>query len=76
MQEKILPTIDTPAKIAQLSPAQLERLASELREEILAVVSQTGGHLASNLGVVELTVALLRCFDVPDDKIVWDVGHQ
>ncbi len=60
----------------QLSPAALEELAAELRQEIIKTVTVTGGHLASNLGVVELTIALHRVFDSPRDKIIWDVGHQ
>ena len=52
------------------------KLAEEIREYILEVVSKNGGHLASNLGVVELTIALHSVFDLPQDKIVWDVGHQ
>ena len=59
-----------------LSLAELELLCSEIREFLIESVSQTGGHLASNLGVVELTVALHKCFSFPDDKIVFDVGHQ
>ena len=51
-------------------------LANELREEIVYTVSRTGGHLSSSLGVAELTVALHHVFDCPDDKIIWDVGHQ
>lgn len=55
---------------------ELENLADELREEIVYTVSKTGGHLSSNLGVVELTISLHYVFDTPDDKIIWDVGHQ
>jgi 1-deoxy-D-xylulose-5-phosphate synthase len=55
---------------------QLEQLASEVRGELLSTVSNTGGHLASNLGAVELTIAILFTFDIPMDKIIWDVGHQ
>lgn len=55
---------------------ELERLADELREEIVYSVSKTGGHLSSSLGVSELTVALHHVFNTPDDKIIWDVGHQ
>ena len=54
----------------------MEQLASEVRDELLSTVSNTGGHLASNLGAVELTIAILYTFDIPNDKIVWDVGHQ
>ena len=59
-----------------MTEPQMIRLADKLRERIIEVVSQRGGHLASNLGIVELTVALHRVFDSPQDKIVFDVGHQ
>lgn len=72
----LLEKIDSPEDLRSLSIEQLTRLAAELREEIVRVVSQTGGHLAANLGVVELTLALHRVFSAPRDKIVWDVGHQ
>jgi 1-deoxy-D-xylulose-5-phosphate synthase len=73
---RLLDTINSPADLKGLSPADLEKLAAELRQEIIATVTTTGGHLASNLGVVELTLALHRVFDSPGDKIIWDVGHQ
>ncbi len=73
---KLLDTIDSPDDLKKISPAALEELAAELRQEIIKTVTVTGGHLASNLGVVELTIALHRVFDSPRDKIVWDVGHQ
>jgi 1-deoxy-D-xylulose-5-phosphate synthase len=73
---KLLDIIDSPADLKGLSPAALEELAAELRHEIIDTVTTTGGHLASNLGVVELTIALHRVFDSPKDKIIWDVGHQ
>ncbi|MGD0795433.1 MAG: 1-deoxy-D-xylulose-5-phosphate synthase [Dehalococcoidales bacterium] len=73
---RLLDKIDSPADLKGLSPAELEKLAAELRQEIIATVTNTGGHLASNLGVVELTIALHRVFDSPRDKIIWDVGHQ
>ena len=73
---KLLDIIDSPADLKGLSPAALEELAAELRHEIITTVTNTGGHLASNLGVVELTIALHRVFDSPKDKIIWDVGHQ
>ncbi|UCG39763.1 MAG: 1-deoxy-D-xylulose-5-phosphate synthase [bacterium] len=72
----MLPGINSPRDIWELDIGQLERLAGEIREEILRVVSVNGGHLASNLGCVELTLALHRVFRMPEDKIVWDVGHQ
>jgi len=73
---KLLDKIDSPTDLKGLSPAELEELAAELRREIINTVTITGGHLASNLGVVELTIALHRVFDSPRDKIIWDVGHQ
>lgn len=60
----------------KLNLLEKNKLAEEIREYILEVVSKNGGHLASNLGVVELTIALHSVFDLPQDKIVWDVGHQ
>ena len=73
---KILDRIDKPADLKNLTYPELELLSTEIREELVSVVSANGGHLASNLGVVELTLALHRVFDTPRDKIVWDVGHQ
>lgn len=72
----ILDTINYPNHMKNLSVEELERLADELREEIVYSVSKTGGHLSSSLGVSELTVALHHVFNTPDDKIIWDVGHQ
>ncbi|CAH1449358.1 unnamed protein product [Lactuca virosa] len=72
----ILDTINYPIHIKNLNVEELEYLADELREEIVYTVSKTGGHLSSNLGVVELTISLHYVFDTPDDKIIWDVGHQ
>ncbi|MDD3226779.1 MAG: 1-deoxy-D-xylulose-5-phosphate synthase [Tissierellia bacterium] len=73
---KFLNNINTPEDIKHLNVEELNFLCSELREYILENVSKTGGHLASNLGVVELTVALHKVFNTPHDKIIWDVGHQ
>ena len=73
---KILDSINKPGDLKNLTIAELEQVASEIREEMVSVVSANGGHLASNLGVIELTLALHRVFDAPRDKIVWDVGHQ
>jgi 1-deoxy-D-xylulose-5-phosphate synthase len=73
---KILDTIREPADIRRLSPEELSNLALEIRTLILETVARNGGHLASNLGAVELTLALHIAFDSPADKIVWDVGHQ
>jgi 1-deoxy-D-xylulose-5-phosphate synthase len=72
----LLETINDPADIRHLSRAQLKQLADELRAFVLESVSQTGGHLSSNLGTVELTIALHAIFNTPEDRIVWDVGHQ
>ncbi|MEO8021476.1 1-deoxy-D-xylulose-5-phosphate synthase [Polaromonas sp.] len=72
----LLETINSPADLRQLPRAQLKTLADELRAYVLHSVSQTGGHLSSNLGTVELTVALHYVFNTPDDRLVWDVGHQ
>jgi len=76
MNRKILNTINTPDDIKKIDKVHLEALSEELREMLLSNVSNNGGHLASNLGVVELTIALLRVFDMKSDRIVWDVGHQ
>ena len=72
----MLEKIDTPNQLKDLSYPQLEELANDIRQEIIGVVPENGGHLASNLGVVELTIALHRVFDSPRDKLIWDVGHQ
>lgn len=72
----LLNTLDKPQDIKKLLPEQLPGLAEEVRRVILETVSKTGGHLASNLGTVELTIALLRVFSPPADKVIWDVGHQ
>src|SRR5918999_891189 len=73
---ELLTTINYPHELRQLERSQLLRLADELRRFLLESVSQTGGHLSSNLGTVELTIALHYVFDTPHDRIVWDVGHQ
>ncbi|MCK5187309.1 MAG: 1-deoxy-D-xylulose-5-phosphate synthase, partial [Deltaproteobacteria bacterium] len=73
---RLLDKINNPGDLKLLKPDQLPQLAKEIREEIVSTVSKTGGHLASSLGVVELTIALHFVFDTPKDKIVWDVGHQ
>ena len=73
---KLLPTINSPADLRRIGRAQLPQVAAELRQFVLDTVSQTGGHLGSNLGTVELTVALHYVFNTPHDRIVWDVGHQ
>ncbi len=73
---ELLKTIDDPHALRQLDRKQLEQLADELRAYVIDSVARTGGHLSSNLGTVELTVALHYVFDTPEDRIVWDVGHQ
>ena len=72
----LLNTINSPADLRQLSRPQLVSLADELREYVINSVSKTGGHLSSNLGTVELTIALHYVFNTPEDRLVWDVGHQ
>lgn len=74
--DRVLDKIEHSGDVKMLTLAELGRLCQEIRHEIVSTVSQTGGHLASNLGVVELTVALHYVFDLPRDKVVWDVGHQ
>ncbi len=73
---RILDSIDSPVHLRDLKPAQMEQLAEEIRREIIEKVSVKGGHLAPNLGVVELTMALHYAFDTPHDLLVWDIGHQ
>ena len=72
----LLDLVPTPAELRRLAPGQLRQLADELRAEMVSAVSVTGGHLGAGLGVVELTVALHYVFNTPEDKLVWDVGHQ
>ncbi|MBV6476272.1 MAG: 1-deoxy-D-xylulose-5-phosphate synthase [Rhodocyclaceae bacterium] len=72
----LLDTVNSPAELRQLERKQLPQLAQELREFLIESVSKTGGHLSSNLGTVELTIALHYVFDTPEDRLVWDVGHQ
>ena len=76
MSYPLLSRIDQPADIRHLSRSELKQLAHELRDYLLHSVSRTGGHLSSNLGTVELTIALHHVFHTPDDRLVWDVGHQ
>ena len=75
-KKRILDDVNTPADLKDLDQAALEQLAEEVRAMIIDTVSVTGGHLASSLGVVDLTVAMLKVFDPPDDKVIWDVSHQ
>ena len=75
-QTPLLDTVDTPDDLRKLDKSQLRQLSDELRAEMIDAVGQTGGHLGSGLGVVELTTAIHYVFDTPTDKLVWDVGHQ
>ncbi len=72
----LLDTVDTPTDLRQLKPEQLRQLSDELRTEMIDAVGSTGGHLGSGLGVVELTVAIHYVFNTPEDRLIWDVGHQ
>ena len=76
LKKSLLDTINSPADVKALSMEELKQLAEEIRQFLISVISKTGGHLAPNLGVVELTLALHRVFSTPQDKIVFDVGHQ
>src|SRR5258706_10043604 len=73
---ELLRTIDDPSQLRRLERKELPQLVEELRAYVLESVAKTGGHLSSNLGTVELTIALHYVFDTPEDRIVWDVGHQ
>jgi len=72
----LLDRVNSPADIRSFQKAELPQLADELRQEMISAVSQSGGHLGSGLGVVELTVAIHFVFDTPRDTLIWDVGHQ
>ena len=72
----ILDTINNPNDIKNIPEDQLPELADEIRSFLIRKISKTGGHLASNLGAVELTMALHLAFTLPEDKLIWDVGHQ
>ena len=76
MKHKLLESIASPADVRNLSRGELKQLAAELRDFVVQSVSQTGGHLSSNLGTIELTIALHHVFNTPHDRLVWDVGHQ
>ena len=76
MKHTLLESIASPAQLRKLSRTELKQLATELRDFVVQSVSQTGGHLSSNLGTVELTIALHHVFNTPHDRLVWDVGHQ
>ncbi|WP_163339601.1 1-deoxy-D-xylulose-5-phosphate synthase [Desulfopila sp. IMCC35008] len=76
LDARLLPKINSPEDVRKLSIGELKQLAQELRDTIIHTVSKTGGHLAPSLGVVELTLALHYVFNTPEDKLIWDVGHQ
>ena len=79
MSESATPLLDrvhVPSDLRALTPDQLPQFAEELRQETINAVAKTGGHLGAGLGVVELTVALHYVFDTPNDRLIWDVGHQ
>ena len=73
---KLIKQINFPSDLRKLKKDKLKEISKELREELIDVVSETGGHLGAGLGVVELTIALHYVFDTPKDKLVWDVSHQ
>ena len=73
---RLLDDVLTPADLKDKSRDELKQIADEVRQEVVDAVSVTGGHLGAGLGVVELTVAIHSVFDTPDDKLIWDVGHQ
>ena len=73
---KFLDNINFPSDLRKLPEDDLQKVSDEVREEMISAVSETGGHLGAGLGVVELTVALHYVFDTPNDKLIWDVGHQ
>ena len=73
---RYLDMVDGPAHVKKLTLSQLQELSGEIREELIAGLAKSGGHLGPNLGVVELTIALHRVFNTPRDKFVWDVSHQ
>ena len=72
----LLDRIERENDVKKLRAEELEELAAEIRQFLIEKISMTGGHLASNLGVVELTIAMHRVFQLPEDKMIWDVGHQ
>ena len=73
---RLIRQINFPADLRKFQKSQLKQISNELRDELIDVVSETGGHLGAGLGVVELTVALHYVFETPKDKLVWDVSHQ
>ena len=76
LDQPLLSLIDSPADLRALKASELPRLADEARRFLIETVATTGGHLAANLGTVELTLALHYVFNTPEDRLVWDVGHQ
>ncbi|MAQ06980.1 MAG: 1-deoxy-D-xylulose-5-phosphate synthase [SAR116 cluster bacterium] len=76
LEKKILDLVNSPSELKKLTIEELEKLSDELRSELIDVVSKTGGHLGAGLGVIELTIALHYVFNTPEDKLIWDVGHQ
>ena len=76
MSSKLIDQINYPSDLRKLKKEQLEEVSKDLRNELIDVVSETGGHLGAGLGVIELTVALHYVFNTPKDKLVWDVSHQ
>ncbi len=76
IREELLSKVDSPEDLKGLSIEELYKLAQEIRNYIIVSLSKTGGHLASSLGVVELTIALHSILESPKDKVIWDVGHQ
>ena len=76
MSQRLLDRIDSPSDLKDLTPDELDQVAQEARDTIISVITERGGHLASNLGVVELTLALHRVFDSPTDSLVWDTTNQ
>jgi len=72
----LLDQVDSPADLRQFSESELLQLADELRQHLIETVSSCGGHFGAGLGTIELTIALHYVFDTPDDRLVWDVGHQ
>ena len=73
---KFLDNINFPSDLREISENDLQTVSDEVRKEMISAVSETGGHLGAGLGVVELSVALHYVFDTPNDKLIWDVGHQ
>ena len=76
MTYNLLDKINFPSDLRKIKKSDLERISDELRKKTIETVSKTGGHLGAGLGVVELTVALHYVFNTPNDKLIWDVGHQ